>query len=189
MKTLPFILAAIVLLPDIHASAETHAVDVKRSTLQWHASKLGGDRTGTISLKSGSVDLDLGVISSGMFVIDMTSINNTDIENEKRRKTLVDHLKSDAFFGVATYPEGYLKILKATAFENEVSKIQAELTIKGHTHPILFEVHRDGTSYDTELVIDRSLYNIRYGSGNFFQSLGDRIINDKFKIQVHLVLQ
>jgi len=36
------------------------------------------------------------------------------------------------------------------------------------------------------LKIDRTLYDIRYGSNNFFENLGDKAINNEFDLEVTL---
>ena len=37
-----------------------------------------------------------------------------------------------------------------------------------------------------EIVIDRSKYDVRYGSGSFFDDLGDKTIYDDFTLTVKL---
>ena len=64
---------------------------------------------------------------------------------------------------------------------------EANLTIKGITNPVLFEMHVEGNTGSTKLVVDRSKYNIRYGSNSFFDNLGDKAIYDEFELEINLV--
>ena len=66
--------------------------------------------------------------------------------------------------------------------------VDANLTIKGITHPISFEMDllEDG-SYVAKLIFDRSKYDVQYRSGSFFENLGDRLILDDVELEVTLV--
>lgn len=43
-----------------------------------------------------------------------------------------------------------------------------DLTIKENTEPLTFELDVNGNTASTKLIIDRSKFNVRYGSGKFF---------------------
>jgi hypothetical protein len=49
-------------------------------------------------------------------------------------------------------------------------------------------MHVENEEAMTKLVIDRSKYDIRYGSNSFFDNLGDKAIYDEFEIDVTLKL-
>jgi len=71
-------------------------------------------------------------------------------------------------------------------FVNNEATVDARLTIKNITHPITFKVKRDGMAYHAEIVVDRSKYDVRYGSGSFFDGLGDKMIYDEFTMTVYI---
>jgi polyisoprenoid-binding protein YceI len=167
-------------------NAQNLAADVKKSTLKWHGKKVTGEHFGNISLKSGSMDLTNGQISKGNFVIDMTSITNTDLTDATYNTKLVNHLKSDDFFGVAKHPVAILEIVKSTPFSNNEATAEGKLTIKNITHPVNFKVKKDGNAYTAEIVVDRAKYDVRYGSGSFFDNLGDKMIYDEFTMNVRI---
>ncbi len=159
-------------------------IDIKESTIEWKGKKILGSHTGTINLKEGYLEVEGDDLIGGMFVVDMTSLKNTDLSGENRAK-LEGHLKSDDFFGVATYPTATLVIKSATKKGN-VHTVNADLTIKGATNPITFELIMGETAARTSLKIDRTQYGVRYGSGSIFDSLGDNTISDNFELDVLL---
>jgi len=115
----------------------------------------------------------------------MTSINVTDLEGESKQK-LEGHLKSEDFFGVEKYPTAKLVITSAAKKSEGVYGIVGNLTIKEDTHPVTFDLTMNGDAASTKLTIDRSKYNVRYGSGSFFDNLGDKTIYDNFDLEVDL---
>lgn len=185
MRTLIFSLVMIA-FSAISLNAQNLNADVKKSTLKWHGKKVTGEHFGNINLKSGTLELTNGQISKGKFVIDMTSISCTDLTDATYNAKLVNHLKSDDFFGVAKFPEAVIEIVKSGPFTNNEATVDAKLTIKNITHPISFKVKKDGKAYTADLVIDRSKYDVRYGSGSFFDGLGDKMIYDDFEMSVRI---
>lgn len=167
------------------------SIDAEKSTIDWKGEKVTGQHTGTIALKSGSLEMKDNKLTGGSFVIDMTSIENTDLEGEYKGK-LEGHLKSDDFFGVTTFPEASLVITKVKETKKaNVYEVTGNLTIKGITHPITFTatlIDSNGTVVaNTNIIVDRSKYDVRYGSGSFFDNLGDKTIYDDFTLTVNLV--
>lgn len=169
---------------------KTLKVNAGESNIAWTASKVTGQHSGVVGIKEGSITIDDGALTAGSFVIDMTSITVTDMEG-KGKANLEGHLKSDDFFGVETYPTATLIITDAKLKGNGDYAIKANLTIKGITNPVEFtaNVKPEGSHYKASATIkvDRSLYNVRYGSGKFFEDLGDKTIYDEFELAVTLV--
>ena len=64
--------------------------------------------------------------------------------------------------------------------------VKADITIKGITKAIAFTVTIDGNTATSNIKIDRTEFNIRYGSGSFFDGLGDNMIYDEFNLIVNL---
>ena len=166
-------------------SLEKKEIDVKNSEVTWRGEKVTGFHTGTVELKEGHFTLEDGELKGGEFIMDMKSINVTDLEGENKGK-LEGHLKSDDFFGVETYPTAKLVITSAAKKSDGTYGVVADLTIKEETHPVTFDLAWNENSASTELTIDRSKYNVRYGSGSFFDNLGDKTIYDNFDLKVDL---
>lgn len=165
-------------------------VNTEVSTIQWKGSKIYESHEGSISLKSGKLVLDHGKLVGGQFVIDMTTIVNTDIESEKGRSNLESHLKNEDFFDVENYNTSLLKITKVKLEEGTRSSylISADLTIKGITHSIDFnaDVKIRGANFlaTANIKIDRTKWDITYGTD---ESLGDRMILNDIEFQIFLV--
>jgi len=168
--------------------------DINSSKVEWKGYKVTGSHYGTIDVKEGNLDFDAdGNLTGGMVVIDMNTIVTNDLSGEYADK-LVGHLKSDDFFGVAAHPTSSLKITKVAAKGTPGDyKVTADLTIKGITKPVKFYANvseKDGMKVATaDLTVDRSEYNVQYGSGSFFSSLGDKTIYDEFELSVKLVVK
>ncbi|MEL7145417.1 MAG: YceI family protein, partial [Bacteroidota bacterium] len=110
-----------------------------------------------------------------------------DLEG-KSKGNLESHLKSDDFFGVNNYPTAKIVITKVVPQGPGKYKVTGDLTIKGTTKEIKFIANQSGNTATADLVIDRSEYDIRYGSGSFFENLGDKTIYDDFELSVSLAL-
>ncbi len=166
-------------------------VNTNASVVVWTGYKVTGKHTGTVKIKSGNVQFTDGLLSGGAFEMDMNSITDTDLEGEWAAK-LVGHLKSDDFLGVANHPTATLVITRAIPQDSKGNyKIVGNLTIKGTTKEVkffAFAQEANGVVNATgKMTIDRSEYNMRYGSGSFFDGLGDKTIYDEFDLQISLV--
>ncbi len=168
-------------------SAQDLKVDTEKSTLKWNGKKVTGEHSGFIKLKDGDFTIKDNKITSGTFNIDMTTITNTDLTSPEWNGKLVGHLKSDDFFGVDKFPLATLEITESTPFKNNESDVKAKLTIKGKTNPLAFKVVRKDNTYTALITVDRTLYDVRYGSGKFFDNLGDKAIYDNFTLEVNIV--
>jgi polyisoprenoid-binding protein YceI len=188
MKTINILLSVLFIAASIAVSAQEYTVDVQKSKVKWLGTKVTGKHNGTILIKSGEMSVKNDKISSGTFVIDMNSIVNEDLTDAGYNQKLVGHLKSDDFFGVATYPDAKLVVTKATAFKNNQADVRGDLTIKNKTNSILFTVTKSGDKYIAKITIDRSKFDVKYGSNSFFENLGDKAISDEFNLDVELVV-
>lgn len=188
MKTKNVVLAAMILLSGNILLAQRLEVNTKTSSLEWLGKKIGSKHEGMVQLKSGFLELQGETIVAGQMVVDMTSITNSDIENANYNQKLVGHLKSDDFFGVETYPTASFELTGGSEFSNGKARLSGKITIKGKTEPISFEVVKTGNEYTATLDLDRSKFDVRYGSNSFFDNLGDKAIDDIFKLNIRLVV-
>src|SRR5688572_2278321 len=163
------------------------------STVNWTGKKVLGLHTGSINIAEGYVEVTDNQLQGGEIQIDMTSIVITDIEDKKTSKDFLDHLLSPDFFSVDQFKTAKLAITASSKTDNGKFKVDGTLTIKDISHPVSFiatiEVFTDYLHSLGEIVIDRTLYNIRYGSGKFIANLGDKLIYDDFILQFKLVGQ
>ncbi|RIA10454.1 polyisoprenoid-binding protein YceI [Flavobacteriaceae bacterium MAR_2010_72] len=159
-------------------------VDVKNSTVVWNGYKVTGEHEGTLSLKEGSLTFNGDKLAGGKFVVDMTSLTVTDLEGGMKGK-LEGHLKSDDFFGVEKHPEAALNITKVEGSGGNY-KVTGALTIKGITNVITFDMNVKGNTATAAFKVDRSKFDVRFGSPSFFNDLQDKAIYDEFDLNVTL---
>lgn len=141
---------------------------------------------GTVAVKSGDVKVEGGVITGGSFTMDMTTITAVSTGRGDGQDRLSTHLKSEDFFDVAKFPTATFEITSTLAAD----AISGNLTIKGITKPISFPatISQDGNTIRAQanIEVDRTEWNVRYGSGQFFDNLGNNLIDDMFTITLDL---
>jgi len=178
---------------EVSAEAVKYLVDIEKSTIAWKgAKKVGDSHHGTLQISEGYLALKDGKLSSGNFVIDMTSIKNIDIEDAGYNKKLTDHLNSADFFDVAKYPTAVFEITDVN-YEVGMDMVKGNLTIKGITKSIEIPATTalsgsDGASFKSlTFTIDRTVWNVKYNSGKFFDDLKDKLINDEIEFTINLI--
>lgn len=190
-----FTVATLLVALTFSAVANNFSVDTKSSKLNWTGEKVTGKHWGTVNIKNGSVSLN-GEKMTGSFEIDMTSIVADDLKKDKAtHDKLVGHLKSDDFFSVDKNPTAKFTLKKADKYnpkkgENFNYMVTGDLTIKGITNEIRFPAKIDIKGKDmtakASFTIDRSKWDVRFGSGSFFDNLGDKMIYDDIKFDLNL---
>ncbi|MEO0403289.1 MAG: YceI family protein [Bacteroidota bacterium] len=175
--------------------AKTLSVNAKSSSMNWKGSKVTGSHAGTINVADGSISMEGNAITSAKVNIDMTSMVCTDKDmNDEYKGKLIGHLSSADFFNTGEYQTASFDLtsFKAMAGKDGYNyQIKGNLTIKGITQEISFpaKVTMDGASVrvESKVTIDRTRWDIKYGSGKFFDSLGDNLIYDEMEINFVLV--
>ena len=185
MKNRLFLAVFAIVLAFGTINAQQKTVNTETSTVTWKGYKVTGSHTGTVNLKEGTLAFDGDKLSGGQFTIDMTSLVSTDLEGEYKGK-LEGHLKSDDFFGIANNPTSTLVFNKVEASGKNSYKVTGDLTIKGKTNPISLDVSIYGSKATATMKVDRAKYDIKYGSGSFFDNLGNKTIYDEFDLVVDL---
>lgn len=196
-KTILGITLAVATVLSVNANKKhNHAnltVNTEKSVVNWTGKKVAGEHTGTIKIKNGTIHLHDGAFSGGEVTIDMTSIFVTDLKAGQGKEKLEGHLSAPDFFDVAKHATASLKTTGVKMQKENTYTISADLTIKGITKPIEFSAvvkTKDGKlAAVAEMEVDRTLYDIKYGSGKFFDSLGDKMIDDNFTIQFELAAE
>jgi polyisoprenoid-binding protein YceI len=168
------------------AAPSTSPVSTKASSIVWNAKKVTGEHTGTIGISAGKLVVNKNQITGGNFTIDMKSIVCKDITDPEYNKKFVGHISSGDFFEIEKFPTAQFVITKVAG--NQVS---GNLTIKGITKAISFPaqiaVNNGKVSAKANITIDRTDYDIKFGSKKFFESIGDKAIFDDFSLAVTLV--
>ncbi len=172
---------------------ETYSVNTEESKIEWRARKVTGKHNGSIMIKNGNLDMEDGVLKGGSFDIDMTTITVLDLKPGKGKEKLEGHLKSADFFNVEEYETASFVITKVYPIDTKGTyRVIGDLTIKGNSNEVKFNAvvtEENGKIMGTakEIEVDRAEYDIRYGSGSFFDNLGDKTIYDEFELDVTLV--
>jgi len=172
-----------------------YVVDTANSTIEWVGSKPTGNHNGTIAISAGEVYLNNGKVESGKFTIDMTSITVLDLAAGDGKEDLEGHLKglgkaedADHFFNTNKYPEGVFEITAVNTVEGQTT-IEGNLTLKEITKSVKFPatlaLDGDSLMLTTEtFTINRTDWNVNYGSKSIFDNLGDKFINDAIELKI-----
>jgi polyisoprenoid-binding protein YceI len=165
--------------------AQTYKIDLSKSIIKWEGKKITGQHEGTLNFKEGFLIFKDNKITGGNFIVDMKSLNNTDQTGGPKTK-LEGHLKSEDFFGVENFTTATLQFKSIANKEKNTYLINADLTIKGITSSIQFDLIVGKNKATAFLKINRTKYDIKYGSGSYFDDLGDKTIYDDFELNVIL---
>ncbi|MAV79389.1 MAG: hypothetical protein CBD31_02635 [Flavobacteriaceae bacterium TMED171] len=187
-KSFKFLLSIYLISTSFATSQEQNLNEfTSQSNIRWYGEELTGKtHFGNLSFKEAQIKIKDGVISSGKFVVDMTSLTVEDLSGVGKAKLTV-HLNSDDFFSTEKHPEALLTITQKAKVENGVQYLVGELSIKEIQHPIEFTMTLgDNNSAIAHLTFDRSKYEVRFRSGSFFENLGDKLIQDDIKLEANL---
>lgn len=170
-------------------------IDKNASMVTWEGYKTGGSHNGTVNITEGTFTAKMGVISAGSFVIDLTSIKNSDITDTANKAVLIRHLNDTDFFNTKKWPTAKFEITNVSALTNDTAgntnMISGNLTIKGITKNISFpaKVMTEGDNLEAKgtVTIDRLQWDIKYNSKTvaspaMVAKLKDKFIKDEIKI-------
>jgi polyisoprenoid-binding protein YceI len=189
MKLFALLLSSVVLFSFAHVT--TLKVNTSESNIVWTGYKVTGQHAGNVKVKNGTLQLDHGTLVGGSFDIDMASIKCTDLQGETAGQ-LEGHLKADDFFGTANFPTANFTITRAIPTDSKGNyRLVGNLKIKEKVKEIKFNVNVASAAGKVtatgKIVIDRTDFDVKYGSGSFFDGLGDKTIYDEFDLNVTLV--
>lgn len=159
------------------------------SDVHWWGYKIAkseaSSHNGTVNVKSGNVVMKGNQIAGGTFVLDMTSINATDLSGEYQTK-LNNHLKNGDFFEVDKYPTAVYKITSVKKSTNKAFPylVNGNLTAKGKTNPVAFPAKITSsngvvTIVSDKFTIDRQKFDVAYKS-----RMQDVLVKDDIDITV-----
>lgn len=200
MKTRQFLAHLVAVAVMVSASAfvgpgkkapTTYKVDTQKSVLNWNGKKVTGEHSGTIKLSDGMLMVDGGKLTGGTFTFDMNSIVNTDLTDAGYNAKFIGHMKSEDFFNTTKFPTSTFKVTKVTPKGGDAYDITGNMTIKGISNAVTFpatvKMAGNTITADGKATLDRTKYDIRYGSKSFFENIGDKAIYDDFTVEMKLV--
>jgi len=175
----------------------SYLVDTGASVLEWIGRNLNNRHHGRVAIRSGELMVEGGQPVAGSIVLDMDSISNIDLADPGWHDMLIRHLKSEDFFGVAQYPTASFRLTgweakKGGSAEAPEGTFSGELTIKDVTRPFsstaIVAPQADGSlkahaSFD----LDRTLWNVCYGSCRMFERLGMHLVHDIVSLELFVL--
>ena len=195
-KTILSIVAAVAVALSAQAQITDgkYILDFNKSTINWKASKVtGSGHEGTVRVSSGVMNV-AGKSINGKVKVDMNGIVCTDLQDAGKNAYLLNHLKGEDFFNTVKFPDAIFettKITEAKGNDGTTHRVEGNLTIKGITKPVSFNAKISGGNGQIYIVgdlkVDRTQFDIKYGSTSFFDNLGDNAINNDFTLKFSLV--
>lgn len=174
-----------------------YQINPDQSIIEWIGRGIANSHRGTINLTEGSFQIVRGGPVRAEFKADMRSIVNLDIKDATWNQILIAHLKSPDFFDVENFPTAQfemhtLKPIVGAKTGGATHVFVGRLTIKGVTREIDFpatvNLRDDGAvAAEAHFDIDRTEWNIVYGSGKFFEKLGRHLVYDLITLQISIV--
>ena len=173
----------------LHVGDEKYIkIDTKETVVAWKGSSIKGAHTGYVYISQGELMIENGQLTGGTVEVDMSTIEGDD---HRADNNLIKHLKDADFFDVKKFPFSTIAITRVTSLNDGNKEISGNLAIKGITHEVIFpaniEVQDGMVKANGRLVIDRTLWGIRYNSGKFFANLADRTISDSIEFNIKIV--
>ncbi len=168
--------------------ADTYKVNVTSSTVKWTGYHLAKsyEHYGYITIQSATIEMEGNDLVGGEFVIDMNSLSNTDIADEKDNAKLVKDLKSKRFFNAKEFPTASLKIRAVEKKSDNAYGVTADITIRGITKEIQFDATRTKTGNEVEFTaaieVDRIAHDVMA-----MWSIENAILSNKFDLEIKVV--
>lgn len=180
----------------VEAKGKVYIPEIGSSRIEWIGTKPTGQHNGTINISKGKVVVDDGQIVGGEIVIDMNSIVVLDLTDAETNAKLRNHLLSADFFETETYPEARFVFTSVEKYQGEQTGqvefthlVSGNLTMKDATRNVTFPalIDMQGQSLKAvsdNFIIDRSEWNVKYGSRRFFDNLKDNFIHDDIVLRI-----
>lgn len=170
-----------------NVESKDYIISTDESIVNWSGEGVGHGHNGTIGVESGSLTMMNDNIEAGEITINMASMIVADIEDTTENAKLLGHLTTEDFFNVAEFPTAKLVVTDGS----DMSNVKGNMTIKDVTEEVTFSLStaevEGGLELSTTLSVDRTKYGITYSSGNFFEDLGDYLIEDNFDLDIKLM--
>lgn len=191
---LPLEKGGVTTLPEVTLKDGLYHIDAENSRLEWIGRNLNNRHLGRIDILKGELIVVDGKPSAGSIVLDMASITNLDLQDPAYRDMLIRHLKSDDFFAVQRFPNASLTLTGWEARSEAPPEASngiatGDLTIKDVTRSISFPAivapqQDGGIKIHAAFDIDRTLWNVCYGSARLFERLGMHLVHDLISLEL-----
>ena len=177
-------------------NAPAYKLQPQLSTLGWEGKAVTHGHNGTMQFNAGELLVKGNAVVGGTAIVDMKTMKATDIKDAESHTKFVGHMSADDFFGVEKFPTSTFKIASVTPIKGagkdaDNATIAGDMTIKGVTQRISFPAKvgvKDGVAAATgKVTIDRTKFGLKYGSKSFFDSLGDKAIDDTFTLSFNVI--
>jgi rhodanese-related sulfurtransferase len=173
-----------------------YTIDVGASQVEWTGRNPNTSHFGTVEIAKGVIDIKDRKIK-GMVEIDMNTIHNINLEGDELHPVLEAHLRSDDFFFTKMFPKAIFTVKEATRIEPGWSTIpnyhvNGELNLRGVSAELEFDatvaVIDDGSLImEAHFDIDRTRWNVIYGSTRFFEHLGMHKVFELISFQIRMI--
>lgn len=162
------------------------ATDLTKSKVLWKGSKVIGDsHEGDLMVKSGQITFEQDKPSKAEVVMDMSTINCTDMKGRSKKK-IEAHLKDPDFFDVKNHPTATLKVSSFKPIKDSRYEVSGDITIRGITKPLTFLAKVTSSQMMVKgsgsFTFNRAEFDVKYNSTKFFKSLGDKAIKDDVEL-------
>ncbi|AJE04914.1 sulfurtransferase [Geobacter pickeringii] len=175
----------------------SYRIDTEQSTLEWIGRNLSKRHHGRIAIQAGELAVAGGRVSAGNIVLDMATISCLDLQDPVWNAMLIRHLKSDDFFAVDRFPTASFTLTRWEARigaspEAPQGIVTGDLTIKDVTRPVSFPAivapqQDGGIKAHGAFDIDRTLWNVCYGSCRLYEHLGMHLVHDTISLELFVV--
>ena len=171
-----------------------YTVDVEGSYIRWTGRNTNGGHHGILKPKCGEVGFLPQL--NGEIVLDMTTIENHDLD-EELKPVLEGHLASDDFFFTKMFSEATLSFKKGVpAAEYWATSpnywIESDFTMRGVCKPLSFNCYASnvekGVALQAQIELDRTEWGVIYGSSKFFKHLGYHVVYDAVSVDMYILL-
>jgi polyisoprenoid-binding protein YceI len=175
-----------------------YALDTAASLVGWAGRNQNSKHFGTLQLKSGQIQIQDKAIS-GQLLVDMDSMENINLAGNDLQPVLIAHLKSDDFFFTKLFPTATFTIEQGLIADPAPltaanCQLQGSLTLRAVSRELAFPAtitprENGGLGVEAHFDLDRTLWNIIYGSSRFFEHLGMHTVFENISIELRLVFE
>ena len=164
-----------------------YAVDPAQSQVKWTGRNLTSAHSGTMRVSKGEITVVARRATRGEITLDMTSIENTDMEDPSLRALLAKNLFPTAQVSITS-----IDAIADAPQSSPTHRIHGHLTLKGVTKEVDF-LAQIGMTVTGELIaradfdVDRTRWNVIYGSGKFYEKLGMHLVSDLISLDLKIV--
>lgn len=173
-------------------SAEAKTFEVSDGKVFWAATKVGGAHNGAFQVAKGKLATENGVVTNGVFMIDINSMTEETMSGEMNTKFLT-HMKSDDFFDAANHPMGKFTIVSVEPLAGNAeanNTVTGNLELNGITKSITFPANiivlDDKVSVvSPKFTINRTEWDMKYNAA-IIGTAADKIIHDDVALNIQI---